>query len=508
MKKSYLILFLFVLTKFILQYSIIDPEYELHRDEYLHLDQGDHLAWGYLSVPPVNSVLAFIIKSLGNSVFWVKFFPALFGALTIVVVWKIVEELKGNLYAKILASTGILLSVLLRLNMLFQPTSLEVLLWTMLYYVLIKYFNSEKVKWLYIAAIIFGIGFLNKYNIAFSVLGLIPAMLITRQRKIFFQKHLYFAGLLALLIILPNVLWQYHNNFPVILHMKQLSERQLVNVDRFSFVKSQILFFFGVIFVVVAGFYALIFYKPFEKIRFLFWAYVFTIALFLFFRAKDYYAIGLYPAYIAIGAVFLARLFDKGWKRRVLEPVSILIPVLLFLPLYNLAFPNKSPQYIVEHPENYKKFGLLRWEDGKDHALPQDFADMQGWKEMAQKVDKEYLKLSKSGKTLVLCDNYGQAGAINYYSKQNVKAVSFNADYLNWFDLSEKYSNVVRVKEPGNGKNELKETGPIFGKSEIVDSMTNPFAREKGATIFSFEGAKIDIRKRLQDEINEEKNGY
>lgn len=508
MKKEYLILFLFVLAKFILQYSIIDPEYELHRDEYLHLDQGNHLDWGYLSVPPISSWLAFIIQFLGNSVFWVKFFPALFGALTIVVVWKIIEELKGNLYAQILASTGILLSVLLRLNMLFQPTSLEVLLWTMLYYALIKYFNSEKVKWLYIAAIVFGIGFLNKYNIAFSVLGLIPAILITQQRKIFLQKHLYFAGLLALLIILPNILWQYHNDFPVILHMKQLSERQLVNVDRFSFVKSQILFFFGVIFVVIASFYALIFYKPFEKMRFLFWAYVFTIALFLFLRAKDYYAIGLYPAYIAIGAVFLGRLFDKGWKRYILVPVSILIPVLLFLPLYNLAFPNKNPQYIVEHPENYKKFGLLRWEDGKDHSLPQDFADMLGWKELAQKVDKEYSKLSKSGKTLVLCDNYGQAGAINYYSKQGVRAVSFNADYLNWFDLSEKYSNVIRVKEPGNGKNELKETSPFFGKSEIIDSVTNPFAREKGATIFNFEGAKMDLRKRLQDEINEEKNGY
>jgi hypothetical protein len=95
---------------------------------------------------------------------------------------------------------------------------------------------------------------------------------------------------------------------------------------------------------------------------------------------------------------------------------------------------------------------LLRWEDGKDHSLPQDFADMLGWKELAQKVDKEYSKLSKSGKTLVLCDNYGQAGAINYYSNKKVRAVSFNADYLNWFDLSEKYSNVIRVKEPGNGR--------------------------------------------------------
>jgi len=257
----------------------------------------------------------------------------------------------------------------------------------------------------------------------------------------------------------------------------------------------------------MAGFYALVFYKPFEKIRFLFWAYIFTMALFLFFRAKSYYAIGLYPVYIGVGAVFLDRLFEKGWKKKILKPVSILIPVLLFLPLYSIAFPNKSPQYITDHPENYKKFGLLRWEDGKDHSLPQDFADMQGWKELAEKVDQEYSKLSKSGKTLVVCDNYGQAGAINYYSKQKIKAVAFNADYLNWFDLSEKYSNVIRIKDPGNGNNELKEASPFFGKSQIADSVTHPFAREKGAIIFSFEGAKTDIRKRLQDEINEKKSG-
>lgn len=507
MKKNDLILCVFILAKFILQYSLISPQYELHRDEYLHLDQANHLAWGYLSVPPVTSWQAFIIKFLGNSVFWVKFFPALFGALTMVAVWKIVEELKGNIYAQILASTGILFSVLLRLNMLFQPTSLEVLLWTMLYYPLIKYFNDEHVKWLYIAAVIFGIGFLNKYNITFSVLGLIPAVLVTKQRKVFLQKHLYFSALLALLIMLPNILWQYQNNFPVVLHMKQLSERQLVHVNRFDFIKSQLLFFIGVFFVMMAGFYALVFYKPFEKIRFLFWAYIFTMALFVFFRAKDYYAIGLYPVYIGVGAVFLDRLFEKGWKKKILKPVSILIPVLLFLPLYSIAFPNKSPQYITDHPENYKKFGLLRWEDGKDHSLPQDFADMQGWKELAEKVDQEYSKLSKSGKTLVVCDNYGQAGAINYYSKQKIKAVAFNADYLNWFDLSEKYSNVIRIKDPGNGNNELKEASPFFGKSQIADSVTHPFAREKGATVFSFEGAKTDIRKRLQDEINEKKSG-
>ncbi|WP_284463572.1 glycosyltransferase family 39 protein [Chryseobacterium sp.] len=507
MKKSYLILFLFIIVKFVLQYSLINPEYELHRDEYLHLDQANHLAWGYLSVPPVNSLFAWLIKILGNSVFWVKFFPALFGALTIAVVWKTIEELNGNLFAKVLASLGILLSVLLRVNMLFQPTSLEILLWTFLYYSLIKYINSEKVKWLYIGAIAFGIGFLNKYNIAFSVLGLIPALLLTRQRKIFTQPHLYWAGLLALIIIFPNFLWQYQNEFPVIHHMKELSERQLVNVNRIDFLKSQILFFIGSMVVIIAGWGALLLYRPFEKFRFFFWSYIITIALFLFFKAKDYYAIGLYPVYIAFGSVFLAYFLENGW-RKFLKPVCIFIPVLLFLPLYNVAFPNKSPEYIVNHQEEYKKLGLLRWEDGKEHSLPQDFADMQGWKELAQKVDGAYSKLSQSGHTLVLCDNYGQAGAINYYSQKGVRAVSFNADYINWFDLSKKYENLIRVKEYSENEDELKETGPYFQNSQLTGSITNPFAREKGTMIFSFEGAKIDIRKRIQDEIDEDKKEY
>ncbi|MDR6369272.1 4-amino-4-deoxy-L-arabinose transferase-like glycosyltransferase [Chryseobacterium bernardetii] len=286
MKKDYWILLLFIIAKFAFQYSLISPEYELHRDEYLHLDQANHLAWGYLSVPPVNSWLAWMIKILGNSVFWVKFFPALFGALTIVLTWKVVEELNGSLFAKILASLGILFSVLLRINMLFQPNSLEIFLWLFLYYALIKYFNSSKVKWLYIGAAIVGIGILNKYNIAFSLLGLIPALLLTEQRKIFIQPHVYWAALLALIIIFPNLLWQYQNQFPVIHHMKELSEKQLVHVDRMDFMKSQILFFVGVIFVLVAGLGALLLYKPFEKFRFFFWSYIITITLFLFFKAK------------------------------------------------------------------------------------------------------------------------------------------------------------------------------------------------------------------------------
>ena len=505
MTKKTLILIGFILLKFILQYSLISSDYELQRDEYLHLDQANHLAWGFQSVPPFTSWVSYIIHLLGNSVFWVKFFPALFGTLTIFIVWKAIEELNGNLFALILGATCVLFSALLRLNTLYQPNSFDVLSWTAFYFIVIKYFKTENTKWLFIGAFIFAFGFLNKYNIVFLLIGFLPPVLLTEQRKIVAKKEFYFSVLLGLFIILPNLIWQFKNSFPVIQHLKELSNTQLVNVNRLDFLKSQIFFFVGSLFVIISALYALVFYKPYKKYKAFFWAIIFTLIVFIYFKAKDYYAIGLYPIYIAFGSVFLAEKIKQGWKRY-LQPVFIAIPILFFIPMYNLFFPNKSPEYIISYNQTYQKLGLLRWEDGKDHELPQDYADMLGWKELALKVDSIYSKIPSKEKTLILCDNYGQAGAINYYTLQKVKAVSFNADYIDWFDLTIKYENIIRIKEPNETDAELKETSPFFETSTIAGSITNKYSREFGTTIFAFIGSKIDINKRIKDEIDEKKN--
>jgi hypothetical protein len=389
--------------------------------------------------------------------------------------------------------------------MLYQPNSLDVLCWTAFYYVVILYITTEKVKWLYVAAVVFAFGFLNKYNILFLLIGLLPALLLSGQRRILAEKNLYFALTIGLVLILPNLLWQYNNQFPIVHHMKELAETQLVNVDRIGFLKEQILFFIGSLLVILSALYALLFYKPFSKYKFFFATIIFTLIVFLYFKAKAYYAIGLYPVYIAFGAVFLSNVLNTGWKRY-LQPVFIIIPLLFFIPMYNLAFPNKSPEYIVNHSEKYKKLDMLRWEDGKDHALPQDFADMLGWKELARKTDSVYAALSNKKETIVLCDNYGQAGAINYYTKKGIKAVSFNADYVNWFNLDVKYKNLIRVKEYEEVSNEFKETSPYFQSSSIAGEITNKYAREYKTTIFVFTRAKININKRIEQEIKEEKN--
>ncbi|MGE8379412.1 MAG: glycosyltransferase family 39 protein, partial [Sphingobacterium sp.] len=243
--KKHIILVSLILLKFIIQYQLINPIYDLHRDEFLHLDQANHLAWGYLSVPPLTSWLSYLIKILGNSVFWIKFFPALFGALTILIVWKTIEELKGSLFALVFGTCCVIFSVLFRLNTLYQPNSFDVLSWTLIYYFIIKYLNSGHHKWLYFIAVTFALGFLNKYNIAFLILGLIPAIIAVPERKVLFNSKLYYSILIAFLIILPNLIWQYMNNFPVLYHFKELAETQLINVNRCSFIRSQFLFFFG-----------------------------------------------------------------------------------------------------------------------------------------------------------------------------------------------------------------------------------------------------------------------
>ncbi len=508
MAKKTIILTGFIIAKFVIQYLLIDPVYDLHRDEYLHLDQANHLAWGYLSVPPLTSWISYIISLLGNGVFWVKFFPALFGALTIVVVWKTIEELKGSLFALILGATAVLLSVLLRINLLYQPNSLDILLWTTFFFIFLKYIHTENPKWFYYAAVAFAIGILNKYNFAFLLLGVFPAILFTDHRKIFASKHLYYAAASGCLLMLPNLIWQYNNNFPVFHHLDELARTQLVNVKRSDFLKEQVLFFIGSVFIIISSLLALFFYKPYKKYRVFSWAFIFTILIYLYLKAKGYYAIGLYPFLIAVGSVFLGDKLATGWKKY-LKPVAFAIPVLISIPIFNIGFPNKTPQEIESHAERYKKMGLLRWEDGKDHSLPQDFADMLGWKELAAKVDAIYAKFPGKTQTLILCDNYGQAGAINYYSKyKNPGAVSFNADYINWFHLENRIDNVIRVKEFKDRNTELIETGPFFNTAFVADSITNPFAREFRTTIFVFEKAKINIAERLKQEIAVVKNNY
>ena len=185
---AYWILIALITLKFILQFALLNPVYELQRDEFLHLNQADHLAWGFISVPPFTALIAVIINLMGGGLFWIRFFPALYGALTIIFTWLIVEAIGGTLISRVLAASALVFSVLLRLNMLYQPNSFDILVWTIIFFLLIRWVQSANSKWLYFLALTIALGFYNKYNVLFLIGGLTIAVIFTEQVKLLFKS--------------------------------------------------------------------------------------------------------------------------------------------------------------------------------------------------------------------------------------------------------------------------------------------------------------------------------
>ena len=99
MQKSNRLLYLLALIKIILPYFIQHPVYEPHRDEFLYLAEGNHMAWGFMEVPPLLSVFAMLTNIFGGGMFWIKLWPSLFGAATFIVAGKIVQSLGGKNFA-------------------------------------------------------------------------------------------------------------------------------------------------------------------------------------------------------------------------------------------------------------------------------------------------------------------------------------------------------------------------------------------------------------------------
>lgn len=492
-----------MVVKIALQYVLIHPSFDLHRDEYLHLDQADHPAWGFISVPPLTSWIAKLISLLGNDVFWVKFFPALFGAFTMFFTWKIVEELKGSLFAKVIAALAIMTSIVLRLNILFQPNSFEVMGLAAFYWLLVRYMGRQQPRYLYGMAVVLAFCFLNKYNVLFPLAGVGLAWIILPQRKFLFNRHVIWAALFFLLMISPNIKWQIDNGIPFFRHMKELADTQLVNMSRAGFLKEQVLFFLNSIFLLVFGILGLLRRKEWRSYLVVLLSFVITLSLYVWFRAKGYYSTGLYPVMIAFGAVYFSdTVRSLAWRL-----LALVLMLALFIPFVRLAFPYMSAENMSLHRETYSAAGLLTWEDGKEHHLPQDFADMRGWREMAYITDSAVGSLREKDKVLIIANNYGQAGAINYYGTSGVRAVSFNADYLYWFPVGKPVKHVIRIMEVEEDDDDPQrmEERSLCDTLILAGEVKDTLARERGTKIWIMKNVKGDVWPLIIKEIEDHK---
>ena len=132
---------------------------------------------------------------------------------------------------------------------------------------------------------------------------------------------------------------------------------------------------------------------------------------------------------------------------------------------------------------------------------------MLGWEEMAQKMAKAYALLDSNEKkhTILFCDNYGQAGALNYYRrKYNLpETYSDNASFLYWIPNNMPFDNILLLTDD---EKEMEHPFLKNFKSVILtDSITHPFARERGDLVILLKGTNDLFRQEMKEKIKKDK---
>jgi hypothetical protein len=173
-----------------------------------------------------------------------------------------------------------------------------------------------------------------------------------------------------------------------------------------------------------------------------------------------------------------------------------------------LLLPVTSPQQLAAYysATHLKKSGLLTWEDQQQHSLPQDFADMIGWKSTTQALANFYnhLPADEQQHTIIFCRNYGWAGAVNFYGKQYhlPEAYSDEASFLLWLPQQNNASvnNIILLAKHLPDANDT--AFHFFEKYSVIDSLNNAFARENGTKIIFFKKANPGFGYWLSSKIN------
>lgn len=488
----------------LLIHLLTSTNYELHRDAFLYIAQGEHLAWGYLSVPPLTAFLSKILRIItGDSIVAIRFFPALIGTVSVIFINLIVRELGGKKWAQLLASLAFILSpAFLRSNMLFQPVSLNQLFWLIIFFLIIRLINTQNPKYWILISLGFGLGFLTKYSIIFLAAGFVVALLLTRHRKLLYSRYLVYGLLIGLVIITPNMVWQYNNSWPVIYHMDMLRQYHLVNVELSDFLIAQVLMNLPVLFFWLVGLLYLLFHPGFKKYRIIGITYLVVLLILILTRGKSYYTIGLYSVLLAAGGV----VFEKYITYRIFLYANLIYMVFISIVMLPFSLPILGHKQMKDFCQKSIERGIdmpMRWEDGQIHALPQDYADMIGWKELSDNVVQVYENLSPEDQQYcyIYAENYGQAGAIRYYGIRTAlpEPISFHGSFIFWApDEVDDIRYLIYVND------EIEGIQEYFREIERFDGITDPYSRESGLPVYLCKNPNSDFAKLYKDRLKEE----
>jgi 4-amino-4-deoxy-L-arabinose transferase-like glycosyltransferase len=417
--------------------TIMVTPYGVHRDELLYLAMGKYLRVFAMDFPPFIALLANTSRGVfGDTLLALRMGPALAGVALVVLAALIARTLGGGRGAQGLAALAVIAAPLFqRAASLFQPVVFDQLWWTLALYALVRIARGSQPRDWLLLGVAGGLGLLTKFSIGFIAVGVLVALVVTGERRAWGTRWPYIAALLALVLGSPSIIGQIALGFPVVGQMSDLQAHQLARVTPGAFLTGQ-LFMIGpaILLALVGVVYALVARGDADArvARPAVIACMTAVLLLMVAQGKEYYAGPVYPMLFAAGAVALERL---GRARRATTGALVALTLGYML----LALPIGLPILPAPQMARYAAWlGLTRavvTNRGDVLPLPQDYADMLGWEEQVAAVARVYHDLPDAdrGRAVILANNYGEAGAVDWYGPRHglPRAVSNAGSY--WF---------------------------------------------------------------------------
>ena len=416
---------------------LFNRQYGFFRDELYYASCGEHLAWGYVDHSPLAPWIACLSRALlGDSLFALRFFPALASAAKIFLGGWIAREVGGDKFAQAFAAFTILCTpIYLTFDNFFSMNSFEPVFWMTCAAIVLRILNGGDEKLWLLFGLVAGLGVLNKHSMLFFGSGLTIGLLLTRARWVFRSIWIWAGAGIVVLLFLPNLLWEIQNNYPTIQLLHTVIGTKYSTVTPLEFVAQQALLTHPLAAPVwLLGLWFFLRDEIGKRFAFLAIAYFVVLCEMVWLHGKIYYLAPAYVMLLAGGSVWI--------ERRLLPRTGAWLKPVLVLPLLigaAIAAPLAMPILPVQQAIKYCAF----WDVKSVHVenvplgdLPQLFGDMFGWEEQVQAMARAYRSLPEPehGKAALLAYNYGEAGAIDYFGKHYglPKAISGHNQYGYW----------------------------------------------------------------------------
>src|SRR5439155_11903333 len=272
---------------------LTNGRYGYFRDELYYLAASDHLAFGYVDFAPLIAWLTHISRVVfGESLHAIRLLPALAFGAEIALTGFLALELGGKKWAVFIACVSVLVApVILGNATRLSLNPLEPLFWMGCVYFLLLAVNRKAPQYLLWCGPLLGIGLENKHSTIFFLAAMVLALLCVYDRRLLATKWFWLAATIAIVVALPNLVWQYAHHFPMLEDLRNVkATHKNVELPPLAFLKQQLMMLNPVTSVVwLAGLFFLLFQREGKRYRGLGLTYVFFLAVMLALKGKDYY---------------------------------------------------------------------------------------------------------------------------------------------------------------------------------------------------------------------------